>query len=144
MTITVSSVSLSPSSVIGGNSSTGTVTLSRPPPSSGYAVPLSSSSFAAKVPASATVAAGATTATFTVTTTGVSAATTVTITAGTGSKTATLTVNAASLTGLTLSPTSIAGGSTATGTVTLSGQPLDRALWSLCQAQALWPRFPPP
>src|SRR2546425_4325558 len=77
---TLSSVAVSPSSVVGGNGSTGTVTLTSAAPSGGALVSLSSSNTAAAtVPASVTVAAGATSATFTVTTTTVSASTAVTI-----------------------------------------------------------------
>ena len=65
---TVSSLTLSPASVIGGTSSTGTVTLSGPAPAGGAQVLLSSNNSAASVPASVTVPAGATSATFTVST----------------------------------------------------------------------------
>ena len=94
--LSLSSVALSPTSVTGGSSSTGTVTLSGAAPAGGAAVTLSSSNtVAATVPASVTVAAGATSATFTVTTSAVSSSTAVTI-SGTfngGTQTATLTVN---------------------------------------------------
>jgi len=66
---TVSSLTLNPTSVVGGmQSSTGTVTLSGPAPAGGAQVLLSSSNGAASVPSSATVPAGATSATFTVNT----------------------------------------------------------------------------
>jgi Domain of unknown function (DUF2341) len=67
----LSSISLSPTSVTAGSSSTGTVTLNGPAPSGGSQVTLSSSNpnVAAVPPSgSVTVPAGATTATFTVTT----------------------------------------------------------------------------
>ena len=118
----LSSVSLNPTSVAGGTSSTGTVTLSAAAPAGGLVVTLASSSASATVPASVTVAAGQTTATFTVTTTAVAANATATIT-GTlsgASQTASLTITAASLTSVTLNPTSVAGGVSSTGTVTLS------------------------
>jgi hypothetical protein len=64
---TVSSLTLDPTSVIGGvQSSTGTVTLSGPAPAGGAQVALSSDNGAASVHSSVTVPAGATTATFTV------------------------------------------------------------------------------
>src|SRR5216683_1964512 len=93
--LTLSSVGLNPTSVTGGSSSTGTVTLDGPAPSYGAVVSLSSSASAATVPASVTVASGATSATFTVNTTAVTASTPVTITASYGGamKTASLTVN---------------------------------------------------
>jgi subtilisin family serine protease len=58
--ITLSSIMLNPTSVIGGASSTGTVTLSEAAPSGGAVVYLSSSASAATVPTSVAVAAGAT------------------------------------------------------------------------------------
>jgi hypothetical protein len=129
-TSTLSALSLNPTSVTGGASSTGTVTLSGPAPSGGAVVSLSSNNTnAARVPASVTVAAGATSASFTVSTSAVSATTTVTITAvyaGT-TRTASLTVNPGTpppvtLSSLTLNPTTVTGGTqSSTGTVTLSG-----------------------
>jgi trimeric autotransporter adhesin len=62
---TLSSLTLNPSSVVGGaQSSTGTVTLSGPAPAGGAQVMLSSSNGAASVPASVTVPAGASSVTF--------------------------------------------------------------------------------
>lgn len=123
----LSGISLNPSTVVGGNSSTGTVRLTAPAQSGGFTVQLSSSNSAvASVPASVTVPQGQTTATFTVTTARVTRSTTVTITASAGGVTrqATLTVNPQSsvtLQSLTISPTWVLGGSTARGTVQLSG-----------------------
>ncbi len=123
---TLSSVSMSPAMLLGGTSSTGTVTLSGPAPTGGAVVALTSSNTAAaQVPASVTVAAGATTATFTATTSSVSLDTAVTITAlySSVSRTASLTVTAplATLSSVSLSPTTVLGGVSSTGTVTLSG-----------------------
>jgi hypothetical protein len=123
---TLSAVALNPMSVIGGSSSTGTVTLSGPAPSGGAAVSLmSDNTAAATVPASVTVAAGATSATFMVSTSAVTVSATVTISASYAgaTKTASLTVlpPALTLSSLTLNPTSVTGGSPSTGTVTLSG-----------------------
>jgi len=65
----LASLSLNPSTVTGGNPSTGTITLTSPAPGSGVVVALSSGdTTVATVPASVTVTAGATNATFTVTT----------------------------------------------------------------------------
>jgi hypothetical protein len=127
---TLSSVALNPTSVNGGSSSTGTVTLSGPAPSGGAVVYLSSSATAATVPASVTVAAGASSATFTVSTSSVTASTPVTISASYAgvTKTASLTVlpqAPPTLSSLTLNPTSVTGGAqSSTGTVTLSGPAL--------------------
>ena len=94
--IGLASLTLSPSTVTGGQNSTGTVTLERVAGPGNIVVTLTSSNpNVASVPSSVTVTAGTKSKTFTVTTGGVEAATTVTITAtanGT-TKTATLTVN---------------------------------------------------
>ena len=92
--VSLSSVSLSPSSVTGGTSSTGTVTLSGPATGGGITVgPTSSNTSAAQVPSTVTVPSGSSSATFTVTTSTVMTATPVTITANfNGTQTATLTV----------------------------------------------------
>jgi len=78
----VTALSLSPSSVIGGNKSTGTVSLSTAAPPGGVTVNLSSNSQIAMIPGSVVVAAGKKTAEFTVTTIKVESQTAVTITAG--------------------------------------------------------------
>jgi len=127
--VSLSSLALNPTSVTGGNSSTGTVTLSGAAPSGGAQVTLSSSNTAvARVPSSVTVAAGATSATFTVSTSAVAASTTVTISAtySGAAKSASLTITPASpppptLSSLSLNPSSVTGGNSSTGTVTLSG-----------------------
>ena len=85
----LSSVTLNPTSVNGGSSSTGTVTLSGPASSGGALVYFSSNMSAATVPTSVTVPAGATSATFTINTTAVPASTSVTITASYGGATKT-------------------------------------------------------
>jgi len=94
---TLSSVGVNPSSVTGGSSSTGTVTLSGPAPTYGATVNLSSSA-SATVPSSVTVASGATSATFPVNTSAVTTSTSVTISASYAgvTKTASLTVNPSS------------------------------------------------
>jgi hypothetical protein len=103
-------VSMNPSTVNGGNSSTGTVTLGSPAPAGGVSVALSSNNGSVQVPASVPVPAGATSANFAATTSAVSTTTTATITAGYGgaTKTASLTVNPAPPASFTLSasPTS--------------------------------------
>jgi hypothetical protein len=112
---TLTAVSLNPTSVTGGSSSTGTVTLSGAAPSGGAAVSLSDNSSAATTPTSVTVPAGATSATFTVTTTSVTTATTATISAVFGgvTRTAALTVNPGSTT--PSAPTLVSPANAATG-----------------------------
>ena len=122
--VSLSSLSLSPTNVTGGTSAQGTVTLSSLAPSGGVTVALSDNSAYVSVPVSVTVPAGSSSATFTITTAGVSSAQTATISASYGgiTRTAALTVNPATVTlsALSLSPTSVTGGSTSQGTVTLS------------------------
>jgi hypothetical protein len=136
---TLTSLTLNPSSVNSGSPSTGTVTLSAPATSGGALVSLSSGSTAvATVPANVTIPAGASRAAFTVTTLAVTALTTVNISASYAGVTqnATLTVTPPSsgptLTSLSLSPTSVNGGSPSTASVTLSAPaPSGGALISL-------------
>jgi len=118
----VSSLVIAPAPVIGGSSTTGTVTLTGITSKSGLKVTLSSASTTATVPPYVTVPAGQSTATFTIRTTTVAANTPVTITALTGSisKTFSLTVESLTVTSLTLSPSTVTGGTSSTGTVTVS------------------------
>jgi subtilisin family serine protease len=111
----VYSVALSPASVQGGGSSTGSVSLSGPAPSGGAVVSLSSSNTAvATVPSTVTVAAGATSASFTISTSAVTSSTTVTISASYGGATNTA--------AFTVTPTPAASGTPAgTYTITATG-----------------------
>lgn len=95
--LTVSALTLNPSSVVGGNSVQGTVTLSASAPAA-TAVSLASSSAQATVPASVTIAAGASSGTFTVGTAAVTATASATISASLNgvTRSATLTINAVS------------------------------------------------
>jgi len=118
----LASVSLDPTTVHGGTTSTGTVHLNTA--AGGLTVTLSSGNPAvATVPASVTVPAGVTNATFTVPTSLVTASTPVAISATLGgvTKSSVLTVNPASLLSfLSFNPTSVLGGTPSIGTVTLS------------------------
>jgi hypothetical protein len=123
----LSTLALNPTSVVGGNTSQGTVTLTSAAPSGGAIVTLSSSNTSvATVPASVTVAAGATSVTFTVSTVSVSASTPATISGAYGgvTRSATLTVAPpaapAALSALSLTPTSVTGGTSSQGRVTLT------------------------
>ncbi len=89
---TVSSLTLNPANVFGGQSSTGTVTLTGPAPAGGAQVLLSSSNGAATVPSSVIVPAGATSATFTVNTSFVLISTSATISASYNGTTRTATL----------------------------------------------------
>lgn len=116
-------VGLNPTTVVGGNPSTGTVTISSAAPSSGMSVAISSSLNSVVVPNSVTIPAGKTSQTFSVSTTGVDSQSVATITATftTTTQTATLTVKPASLASVSLSPTSVQGGNASTGNVSLDG-----------------------
>ena len=122
-TLNLKSLSMDPSSVPSGDSSTGTITLASEAPFGGVSIPLKSSNAAVVVPSTVVVPAGETSATFRATTGNVSTPTTATITAGTGSTavTASLTVELVDLSSVVVSPSSVGGGLTATGTVSLSG-----------------------
>ena len=118
----LSSITVSPTSVIGGNSSTGTLTLTGAAVGS-VVVALSSNNASATVPPSVTVPQGATTASFSIGTTPVASSTVATISAVYNgvTKTATLTIARPALSSLKLNPSKVVGGNPSTGTVTLSG-----------------------
>jgi len=122
--VTIHSLTVQPTSVVGGSTATGTVTLTAPAPTGGAIVNLSSSNTnVATVPSTVTVPAGATRATFTISTQAVANSTSVTIAASVGgvTRTASLRVSPSiTLHSLTIRPASIVGGSTATGIVTLT------------------------
>lgn len=116
------SVGLVPGSLAGGNNSTGTVTLNGPAPTGGTVVALASDKAQAAVPANITVAAGQTSATFTVSTTPVTAQVIANISATLAvKKSKALTIKPPAVSALALAPTSLIGGGTSTGTVTLTG-----------------------
>jgi len=122
--VTVTGLTISPTTIPGGETASGTVTIAQPAPTGGVFVALSSNSPSAGVPAELNIAGGATSATFTVTTKGVDSQTTATITAGnsTASKSVALTITPATLLSVTASPSSVTGGISTTGTVTLTGK----------------------
>lgn len=105
-TATLSAVSVSPTSVVGGNAAQGTVTLTGAAPSGGVSVSLSSASSVASVPSSVTVAAGQAAVTFAVSTSTVTTTTSVTISAAAAgtSRTTTLTVTPAAVASVTSAP----------------------------------------
>jgi hypothetical protein len=120
----LNAVSVTPSSVTGGQSATGTVNLTGAAPANGATVTLASANPAASVPSSVTVPANTSSVNFAVNTSVVSSTTIGNITAtyvGVN-KSATLTVTAPTppaLASLTLNPTTVVGGSTSIGTVHL-------------------------
>ena len=128
---TLSTFSTNPSTVVGGDPSSGTVVLASPAPDGGALIALTSSDAAvASVPATVTAPSFSFTATFSITTFPVAANTTITITAaynGT-TRTATLTVTPSppaiplpTIQSLVLNPATVTSGSNSQGTVTLTG-----------------------
>jgi hypothetical protein len=117
----ITSVSLSPPSVVGGALSTGTVTISGNAPFT-YPVYLTSDNANATVPASVNIPAGSNSATFTITTVAVGANVTANISASAYGATAKapLAITAPVLNNLAFIPTSVTGGTPSVGTVTLS------------------------
>jgi hypothetical protein len=121
----LSSLILNPASVTGGQNATGTVTLTGAAPSAGTMVSLSNANTSASVPNSVTIPPNSSSANFTITTSAVSMTTVGNITAAYSgvNKSASLTVNPAApaaLSSLTLNPSTLVGGASATGTVTLT------------------------
>lgn len=121
----LSSVTVTPSSATGGISRTGTVTLTGVAPAGDVVVNIASSIAAAQVPASITIPANASSANFTVATSSVSTLTAGNISASHNSVTKSATITllppaSAALTSLTLNPSTVVGGASSTGRVTLS------------------------
>ncbi|HEY6194080.1 MAG TPA: hypothetical protein VI504_03480 [Candidatus Eisenbacteria bacterium] len=123
---TVASVSVSPTTVVGGSTATGTVTLAAVAPAGGVAVGvMSNNTLVATVSPNLTVPAGSLSATFTITSHPVAAPdfAAISATAGQVTQTAVLNVNPSGnpvLSSLSISPTLINSGATATGTATLN------------------------
>ena len=119
----LSRISLASATVVGGNSTTGTVTLTEKAGSGGVAISLRSSLASVTLPATITVPAGTTSANFTATAIPISANATAAIDAELGSITLSskLTIEAAKLTAITVSPTQIVGHNSALGKVALTG-----------------------
>jgi hypothetical protein len=118
----VASVSVSPTSVIGGSSFTATVTLTSPAPSGGVSVDLSANSVLVNLPTTVTIAAGKTSGSVTGTTSAVTSSTTVTIHADYGGVDVqtTLTVAPSTLHSITVNPATVPGGQSSTATITLA------------------------
>lgn len=128
----VQSVSLSPSAITGGQASTLTVRLATPAPNGGVQVQLNSDNPAvAPVPASVSIPAGQTSATVRVNTTAVANRATVNLTASlNGSHSSgTLAVNPPAPVSITISPSAVPGGRTATATVVLNANAPSGGLW---------------
>jgi hypothetical protein len=116
----LASLTLNPSTVYGSISTTGTVTLSAPAPSTGLVV-YTTAGGGAVVPFSVTIPAGSSSADFEIDTSSVSTQTTIpiTVTLSGNSQTASLTVLPSHFSSLTLDPATVPGGISSTATVTL-------------------------
>src|ERR1051325_10379763 len=121
--VKVSTLTLSPSSVFGSTSSTGTVTLTNPAGHNGATVTLTNTNTSyVSIPASITIPSGQTSGTFTANTSFLISDQTATLTASFGgsSASAVLTVTGPRVVSLTLNPTSMSAVTdTSTGTITL-------------------------
>lgn len=115
------SVTVSPTSVVGGNEATGTVNLVGPAPSGGFPVTLSDNHALVEVPAGLVVPEGETSATFPVATGAVSANVNVSITGrhGSASRSATLQVRRPILRAVNI-PAAVPKNAVINGTVTLN------------------------
>ncbi len=116
-----SSLTITPSSVIGGNAASGTITLNGLAEPGGVAASVSSNSAAVIVPSSAVVPGGSSSATFPITTTPVATPVEATVSATLRGQTreATISVAPSVLSTLTLEPSSLVGGNPSTATVRL-------------------------
>jgi thermitase len=127
----VQSVSVAPTTVVGGQNATLTVRLTAPAPTGGVQVSLRSDASQASLPATVLVPAGQSSASVQVATSPVAQRVRVTLTAAlNGSEAATvLTVNPPAPVSLTLSPTSVPGGRSATASVFLNASAPPGGLW---------------
>jgi hypothetical protein len=112
---------ISPSTIPGGATATGTITLGAPAPVGGLVVNLSSNIPEAQVPPTVTVLAGQTTASFNITTSNVTSTVTANITAqaGTLSASASLEIRPIGVTSIVFSPNVVRGGTSTSCTVTI-------------------------
>ena len=119
------SLTLPQSTVVGGNTIAGTITLAAPAPAGGVDISIISSSSKATITSVPfTIPAGQTSALFTIETDGVDTDTPVTIQASLlgVTRSAGFTLQPASLQSVTVNPDTVAGGSTSSVTVTLNGE----------------------
>ncbi|HWD37253.1 MAG TPA: hypothetical protein VG944_00260, partial [Fimbriimonas sp.] len=122
----LASVSISPSSVVGGDSTTGTIKLTANAPANGFDVQVSCAHSYVQVPATVTVPAGSNIKTFSISTSLVTSksSATVTFSAGSQSLHATLTVSPSlvPLQRISVTPASVIGTYSSKGKITLTEQ----------------------
>jgi hypothetical protein len=115
---------VSPASLMGGASSTGTLTLRAAAPTGGWTVNLNSEfPSLVQVPSSVTIPAGSKTGTFTISTSAYSESfgDLITATDPTSSKSVRLSVTDDSIVSISFNPGSVEGGASSTGTIDLAG-----------------------
>ena len=119
--VNLATLTLQPANVLGGRAVKGTVTLTGPAPVGGAMIELADASAATEMPPKITVPAGGTTASFTINTRSVEAVQLTVVTASYRGRVQSqiLTIRPPTLRSLVLNPTSVRGGTPATGTVTL-------------------------
>jgi thermitase len=127
----VQSVAVSPAAITGGQSATLTVRLTMPAPAGGVQVSLQSNAPQASLPASVIVPAGQSSVSVQVATHPVAQRVHATLTAALNGSQAstTLTISPPAPISLTLSPSTVAGGSSATASVLLNGSAPPGGLW---------------
>ncbi|HLK69256.1 MAG TPA: hypothetical protein VKU19_37750 [Bryobacteraceae bacterium] len=118
-TVRLTNFLIAPSSVQGGQTASGTVSLGAAALSGGASVQITSSSSAAQPPAAVTVPFGATSATFSIPTSVVTAPQTATLTATYGKVSLTAPLAVMPVLQLTLQSNTITGGNSVNGTITL-------------------------
>jgi len=141
----MTALSVSPNNLLGGQTANGTITLSSPAPAGGLQIRLTSNVSAVVVPATVTVPGGATSVNFVVGTAPVSGRVTATLTARRDDdvRTTTVTVNVTTVSSITFSPSTVIGGNTATGTITLEQvAPTGGLLINLYVDQSAFVTFP--
>ena len=124
VTVVVANLTLNNLSIVGGNSTFATVTLTQPAPTGGVFVNVTSNSPSVIVHSTVNIAGGNSSSTFLVGSKGVDTSTLATITVGgtSQSKSVGLTVLPATVVSVAISPNSVVGGLATGGSVTLNGQ----------------------
>jgi len=126
----ITNLTLDPSTVAGGTTSVGTVTINSPAPRMGLPIVVTSNSASATVSKNLLIPYGQTSATFNIKTKAVSKQTLAKIAVSELGSTAnaTLTIVNVSLTGFSLDPSTVTGGTNVVGTVTLSAAAPDTGI----------------
>jgi uncharacterized protein (TIGR03437 family) len=142
-TVVLTAVSLTPASVLGGRNVVGTITLSGPAPSGGINVLISTDNAVARAPAVVNVPFNQSTVGFPITTVAVTQVQTVTLMATLNRTSVTAPLNVLPPLQITVDPTSVVVGGSATGTVTLGESPVTPALINLQSSDGVVRLQPP-